>query len=477
MEEHDARILIYPAMTKAAGACILALLFAAPLCFGGTTNDAILSLECVTAAAGLLWGVDLVRQRRWPSIPLPVVCAAFWILLQGWWMAYNAKSVFDESFMTFAGIPAKWKHLPGASDGPAAFHIMVRISALMTVLFVTCDLAASTRWTRKLVTCLALSGIATALIGIWQKSSHNSLKIWPVDEVPDTVFGSYWYHGNAGALLNMAWPLVLGQVVWCFQGEGRHLEKALWTVSLFAMLAGVLLNVSKAGHAIACVLGFLALMLMLLRLKPLVAEIGWKHFAAYTTLILAALVVLIVMIEPDRSITRWKEYLARAGSDSRLVTGRAALQMLPEGGMFGFGPGSFKGAFNERMVALGEKPVAIWRYAHNDPLQYVFEWGYIGAIAWVVIWLLPLKFAIKNLYGSARAALGLEPKRTRRSRQRWDRSYESLRQHLLQGVGIGLIGVLIHACIDFPLQIMSLQLWALALAGILIASPGSNDTV
>jgi hypothetical protein len=235
------------------------------------------------------------------------------------------------------------------------------------------------------------------------------------------------------------------------------------------------LNVSKAGHAVACLLVLLVLALLLLRLKPLIAEIGWKHFMAYTTLIVTALVVLFVMIEPARSVTRWKEWLSQAGSDSRVATDKATLQMLPEGGLFGFGPGSFKATFNERMVATGQKPTALWKNTHCDPLQYIFEWGFIGALAWAVIWLLPLKRALVHLFESARAALGLEPKRNRRSRQRWHRSYEFLRQNLLQGISIAFIGVLVHSCFDFPLQIMSLQLWAAALAGILISSPGSVD--
>ncbi|OAI56971.1 hypothetical protein AYO49_03085 [Verrucomicrobiaceae bacterium SCGC AG-212-N21] len=451
-------------------------MFVAPLLHGGATDQAIFWLNVLAYLMGGFWIAELLLRRRRPHVPIVMLVVAVWIMLQGWAMALNAKAIFDDDFMSFAPLESAFSRLPGAMDGPSAVQVMIRTGALMLVLFVACDLAQSTRWLRRITTCMAVSGIAIALIGLWQKSSPNSLQIWQVERIPETVFGPFWYHGNAATLLNLAWPLVLARVIWAFQDEGRHLEKALWTVGLGAIFAGLLLNISKAGHLLAGVLGVVVGILFLLRLKPLIAEIGWKLFTAYTVLAVLALTAVFVAVDPVRSITRWDEFLSRSGGDSRLDTARIVIGMLPQAGWFGFGPGSFLGVFNRHVISLGVEPTANWKDAHNDPLQYLFEWGYLGGVAWALLWLYPLARAFAHFYTAGRAAMGIEMKRTRRSRQRWHRSYEALRQNLLLWASLAFVGVLLHACIDFPLQIMSLQIWALALAGVLVSSP-STDSV
>jgi O-antigen ligase len=88
----------------------------------------------------------------------------------------------------------------------------------------------------------------------------------------------------------------------------------------------------------------------------------------------------------------------------------------------------------------------IWRYAHDDYLQALLEWGTVGAIFWGVL-----------LFG-AMAQLFIH----------WRMRHDlSTSDRVLAFVSLlALLGVAAHAVVDFPLQIASLQLYACVCVGL-----------
>jgi O-antigen ligase len=169
------------------------------------------------------------------------------------------------------------------------------------------------------------------------------------------------------------------------------------------------------------------------------------------------------------------EYFNRSESDSRFATARICLGMLPAAGLFGFGPGTFIAIFQHHVAEAQIHQDAIWKFAHDDWLQYFVEWGFFGGAVWLVLWSLPVRRAVEHVRVIIKPGFGLEKKRTRRSRERWSGSLEALRTYLTFGASIALAGVLVHAMMDFPLQIMSLQMYALTLAGMLVARGRHDD--
>ena len=337
------------------------------------------------------------------------------------------------------------------------------------------DFSRSTRWLRRLLYAMAFTGVAFAVFGIWQKISVNALRIWPVDKPPPTAFGTFWYHGNAASLLNMTWPLSLTAALWAFQGERSHLAKAFWTAGTAAIFGALAMNISKGGHLIAAGLATLLIASLLLKLRLVVAEYGWKHLLVFSGLVACALTVVIVGTDTSTSATRWMEYFNRSESDSRLTTARICLGMLPTAGLFGFGPGTFIAIFQHHVAEAQIHQDAIWKFAHDDWLQYFVEWGFFGGGVWLVLWSLPVRRAAEHVWEIVKPGFGLEKKRTRRSRERWHGSLEALRTYLTFGASIALAGVLVHALMDFPLQIMSLQIYAFTLAGMLVARERHGD--
>jgi O-antigen ligase len=127
--------------------------------------------------------------------------------------------------------------------------------------------------------------------------------------------------------------------------------------------------------------------------------------------------------------------------------------MVPDAGVMGFGPGTFRVIFPsyQGTYDFGSRTVPLfWKdgffeHAHEDYLETLIEWGYLGTLFWSV-----LVFG-----GIARGAMRYFQKQTSLS-LRW----------LLLCSLLALGGTLAHALIDFPLQIASIQLYVFVLLGI-----------
>jgi hypothetical protein len=463
-------------LKKTAGYLLLITLLVSPFLYGGTTTKSSLILSFLLYGTELVWIVYLVLRRRLPHFPkITFFCIAA-LLLQGWIMAWNARSVFDRDFLSFMELSGGLSFLPGSIDKAGSLRVMTRLGALLLLLVMSGDLAHSTRWLRRLIYTMAFTGAVFALFGIWQKTSANALRIWPVEKPPPTAFATFWYHGNAASLLNMTWPLCFAAALWSFQGERGHVAKAVWIAATGAIFCALAMNVSKAGHLIALGLVLLLVVTLLLRMRTILAEYGWRQVSAFGIIILLVLTVLVVGSDTVEAAGRWTAYLSREGlGDSRIETAQICVGMIPAAGVFGFGPGTFVAAFQQRVAALHVHEDAIWASAHNDWLQYFVEWGVFGGLVWLVLWSVPVISATRHFWVVVKPGFGLEQRRSRRSRERWHRSFEALRMYLCFGASLALIGVLMHAVIDFPLQIMALQIYAFTLAGIVTAE-GRKET-
>jgi hypothetical protein len=86
-----------------------------------------------------------------------------------------------------------------------------------------------------------------------------------------------------------------------------------------------------------------------------------------------------------------------------------------------------------------------WDKAHNDHLQTIVEWGWVGYALWMIL-----------LLGALLKGALLTGRR------------QPLTSRILGISGtISLLGVLLHAIVDFPLQIPSIQLCTALIAGML----------
>jgi hypothetical protein len=118
--------------------------------------------------------------------------------------------------------------------------------------------------------------------------------------------------------------------------------------------------------------------------------------------------------------------------------------LLPKVGLWGSGAGTFEPVFLTRQKATNEAgPPGRWDHAHCDPLQALVEWGWAGTVAWALFF----GGALVRVCALARREGGWEGR-------------------LFAGAcGLSLGGLLLHAFVDFPLQIPALQLAAATIVG------------
>ncbi len=456
-----------------AGYGIFLIILGAPFLWGGNEllpeSCFIVSILLVT----LVWVASLTFESRLPRVPPLILGCAMLVLTQGWIMTWNARSVLDREFLTFLPLENSLSFLPASVDSASSARAMIRISGLLMMMLVVTDLAKSTRWLRLMMHALASSGLCFALLGIWQKTAREPLELW-AEGTPETAFSTLGYHGSAAALLNIAWPALLALTIWAFRARGGDYYKALCLAGLGAIAAGLAMNPSKAGHLIAGGLVCLVALVFLLRIRSVIVKHGWRQIIAFSGLSVAGLAILITYVDTTVSARRWEEWYGRNNWDSRLDVADICLETMPKWNLFGSGPGTFEGVFYNRAAEIGRKPGAIWKHAHNDIIQYFVEWGWIGGATWLTLWAVCFYRGVCVFWALVRPGFGFEIRRPRRSRDRWNNSFDAMRLYLLFGVSLSFIGVLTHAVMDYPLQIRVVQIFTFAVAGALAAIPNAK---
>jgi len=100
-----------------------------------------------------------------------------------------------------------------------------------------------------------------SFLGLLQKATGAQMIFWQtppsrLDLRISTFFATYYYHGNAGAFLNLVWPLSAGLVIRAFSNRRRSGMRAICTIILIVTVAGVLANTSRTAQVVALLLVF-----------------------------------------------------------------------------------------------------------------------------------------------------------------------------------------------------------------------------
>jgi O-antigen ligase len=164
--------------------------------------------------------------------------------------------------------------------------------------------------------------------------------------------------------------------------------------------------------------------------------------------ILLALIALAQATHLEQPLTRWQAESQRISTDARWQAWHVAFAALPNAGLFGFGPGTFRVVFPTYNIGLVNQVQGTWRFLHEDYLQTLLEWGWVGSSLWGLLFVGGITIGIRsyNKYG----------------KEDW-----MPRRRVLQPlVIIALLGVAAHALVDFPLQIESIQLYVATYLGL-----------
>src|SRR5260221_8884967 len=446
---------------------VIGLIFA-PWAYGSTRLWAIHVLSLLMGCICLLWILECLIRHRQPALPLIAVIPALGLIFQGWWMALNSHSYFDPDLDALLPTTSLVSGAPGSANGPASTSAMLLFTGLLGVFLFCCDLSQCAVWRKRIWVAMALTGLSIAALGLLQKICGEAVLglIWETEKQDLTnTFATFRYRGNAGAFLNLIFPMMAGLSFLTFQRSDRPWSKALWATALFVLVLGIQLNPSRASWFIGIILGLI-----------LGVKIFWSYgkrqndFGSKPVLTFALVVALLLLALGSISfLGNWETSWNRLNILGFDPTNRNPLiiylRMAPDAGVMGFGPGTFSTVFPsyQQTYDFGSRPVPLfWKdgffeHAHEDYLETLIEWGYLGALFWSVL----------IFGGIARGVARYFQKQTLVS-HRW----------LLLCSLLALGGTLTQALIDFPLQIASIQFYAVILLGICWGanSPSAHKT-
>ncbi len=447
-------------MGDSAGWLLVASIFYIPWNYGGTSASGIDVLNALLGGAFFCWLVSSLARGKNPDhgwLPWLLGGVILLLLSLGWGMALNARAISDADYQIMVPRAAPFPGAPGSLDLALSIAMMWRVSALLGALWIVTRLVRDERWLLRIWWSLALAGASIGLLGLLQKATGAQMIFWdqlePGEPPITTFFATFFYHANAGGYLNLALPAVLGLAFRYVTRPAHPAGRALWIPLSFIMIVALFSNTSRAGQVVA---GAIVLALLLfwmpllfrrrlirLRIALVAVPVGLLTFWAIAR-----------TSHLDSSFGRWERFTTSWSGDARWEVDAVALDALPEAGPFGFGPGTFNAVFP---VLLEERGKRIedqeWIFLHNDWLQTVLEWGWIGAALWAVLF-----------FGGIIAAYAY-------LRQSSAESWLPRQRTILLVALVALTGVAFHAMIDFPLQIASIQLSAAIYLGVCWGSP------
>ena len=431
---------------------LFAALAYAPWAYGATTSETIKVTNYVLLGALVFWAAELLTSGRRPQSPrfLPILIGGLFCI--GVWMALNARSIYDSEFSLFVSLRNFAPFLTGSVDYANSVAWMLRGALLFgTILFVS-DLSQSSRWLLRLWYVTSLVGGSIAFLGLLQKATGAQMIFWQPPPPPEfgvtTFFATYFYHGNAGAFLNLVWPLSAGLVIRAFTIRGQPGMRALWTIVLIVTVGGVVANTSRMAQVVA--LGMLAAIALLFGPGLLRSLPGAQKSVAVagSLAIILALVALAQATHLEQPLNRWQSVGERIPADARWQSARVALVAIPGAGLLGFGPGTFRVVFPSYNIGSGHAVPGSWRFLHQDYLQTVMEWGWLGSSLWALLFFGGIAVGI-NTY------------------KRYATRHWLPRRRVMQPLTIiALGGVATHALVDFPFQIESIQVYIAAYLGV-----------
>jgi len=431
-------------------------LVTAPWFFGGTTATSIVVINWLLSVAIGLWISELILSQRWPACAKSSVIFVALLLALGWWMTLNARSVYDPEFQTFALIENFAPRAPGSFDYALSRALMVRITLLLLSILFVVDLVRDEKALLQLWAVIAIAGGSIALLGLVQKAAGAEAIFWqtPTTGYNANFLATYYYHANAGAYLNLVLPFSAGLAARAFVKLSRPGVRALWFTVFILNVAAIGANTSRMAQLI----GIMIVICLLIRFGPRLIS-GLTRSERNVTLAGAAAIVFVLFAIAQAShleqpLHRWEKLGDQLPADARWAAAGVALHAFPEAGVLGFGPGTFRAVFPSFEKPADDSFKGGWRFLHEDYLQTVMEWGWLGSFVWALLFFGGIVVAIRRL---------------RRMRE------SAWRQRVILLMSIlALIGVALHALVDFPLQIESIQLYVATCLGVCWSSGVPN---
>lgn len=442
---------------------LLHIVFAAAN-YGLTREDGIHAFNWSMGFTLALWILGCAVGGTWPRIgklpPVVILC------ILGLGAFVMAGDLWD---------PASGDELPGPEwlsefalrigtfDFALSKAALIRTGVLLGAFLIALDLFASPVWTRAVLLTSGFTGVGMVVFFYLQRLVPEIFGLRALDGVTPLSFATYRYWGNAASFLNLIWPVLAGIAAQTAFSRGKGWSA--WASVTLLVFAAIFLNLSKAGQALG-VIG-LAVFVGLSAIPLFRNRREVQRRLSLRALVAAAIPLIAILISLPFAMpwARWKGMVDTGWEgNERMLAYRLFVKLLPDAGWTGFGPGTFQ---TVHFQYFSEEPVMqrtpFW-VAHQDYLQTVVEWGYLGTFLWGLLLVPSTLCLLGGLGRRLRFASGDESYLFGwRDRLRgYFHAVPGLEAPFVRiGLFVAILLTALHALVDFPMQIESLQFYFL----------------
>lgn len=419
----------------------LAVLSAAMLFGGGQGHlgDTLAQLMAVMLIAGLIW--QKRRRQDWPKAAwlavLPVLAVLFYLLPLPDFITHagTARQALAADMVVLGGAGHVQAALLASGSERALYWLLPAVAVFLGTLQCT------PRQHRRLAAAAVFWVFVGAVIGLAQKAGGIDSALYFFQNTSrGTSVGLFANANHYAIAMAASLPLVWAGLTLCFNQTLRQRVNPLWFIGLsgiaIVFILGFMLSGSRAGLA----LGMLGCFLMLPAVISADQREGAKHwmFAVMAIgLFLAVQVGLyfIVLNFEDNPLLdgRWQ---------LNAFTAAAAREYAP----IGSGPGSFWFVFPHYGGLFTGAYIA--NHAHNDYLELWLEMRWLFVAAALPLLTAYLLQGYRLWFRAADIAVNAKL--------------------LARAAWIGLLLLLIHSIVDYPLRTSALSAFAGLLAALLV---------
>ena len=293
---------------------------------------------------------------------------------------------------------------------------------------------------RKLATVMVVWLFIGAILGLAQKfDGVESLLYFYRNTNEGMAVGLFANNNHYAIAMAAALPLVWASLVWRFNRRDTVHGHPLWFVLVSGMALVFIIGFMLSGSRAGLVLGMLGCLLMLPAIIAADQHQGAKHwlFAAMAAgLVLSiqlGLYFIVLQFAPDPLL------------DARWQIGAAGREVATAFAPAGAGPGAFFYAF-QHIDGLMFGPLTV-NHAHNDYLELWLESRWLAALPGAALLLAFVWQGVRIWFRSG--------------------DYSVHAVLLARAAWVGLLLLIIHSAVDYPLRTTAISAMAGLLAGFL----------
>lgn len=357
-------------------------------------------------------------------------------------LSYNVFFLVALVFLAWQGLALAW-----SSDLSTGVEEVLNAYVFLLSAFVLYQIRDK-RIRILLLNTLIFSVSLAALIGILQNFNWNPLDIHQATK-PSSTFNNKNLAASASL---MFFPIILAQLL---AGNRRH-HQLLFSLAATCTLSFILITHTK-GVLLAGLCLLLLALLTYMVIRPEERQAMQQRFIAQrfylAGVVLLSLAIVAMPGAPSAESTKLDDYsLTSHSAAKRFGFYLDAVPLIAEHPIVGIGSGSLRreiraepGGDYERQHAEGHKYLL---RLHNDHLQYLVEQGLVGLTLWLALLFVLIKTSI------------------RRVRETHDSFNNRL---LIYSLLLGILGMLLHAMLSFPIRSVSTGSLFWCLIGLLLS--------